>query len=137
MVEEMLAFWQARLDELEAAAKLAAGETAADWFADAQEGWDPDERSVKYTGPSTLRPGSTSDYPVCRDMEVSSAEHIAEQDPARVLRRVQAQRAVIEECVRALGYPKNVPFANLARRVIAASVAEWAGHPEFRAEWVA
>jgi uncharacterized protein DUF6221 len=133
VVEEMLAFWQARLAEDEAAARAASDETTDAWFTDTSE--EPDERSIRYTGPSATHPGSEWDHVIADRVPQDVAKHVARHDPGRVLRRAQAQRAVIEECVRALGYPRNAPFANLARRVVAASVAEWAGHPEFRAEW--
>jgi hypothetical protein len=127
--DELIAFWRARLDEDEAAASAAAHADGkyggrAHWSAlghgIAVDADDPD------WGVFDLSPFTDADE-VCA--------HVIRHDPARELRDVQADRAILDYCVKALSYPANVPLANLARRVLAARVAVWSDHPDYRLEW--
>lgn len=156
-VEAMLTFWRARLDETEASATAAAADDGADWFANAQEGWDADERSVMHTGPSTLNPGTTWDYPVCRNLTVAAAEHIARHDPARTLWQVEADRQILsayeaaaETYMQALYAHEvldnaetkrwlDVAAAVILAREVAAKlrVSVYRGHPDYQAGWAA
>lgn len=105
----MLAFWQARLEEDQAAAWAVHDVSKCDALLYEEDMADAARRD----------PGCDCGR------------------PARVLRDVQAQRAVLDLCVRALRFPANAPLASLSRRVIACSVAAWSGHPDYRAEWTA
>ena len=149
MTVALIAFLAARLDEDEAAAEAAAEDDGADWFANAKEGWDADERSVMYTGPSTLRPGGTWDYPVCRSLSVGAAEHIARHDPARVLREVEAGRTILAEHF-AEDRGESLPGADCGVcyyigtpgspagwpcRTLRALAAVWSDHPDYDQEW--
>ncbi len=87
---DLVAFIRARLDEDQAAAKVADGPS---WFLDRTE--DSDKRSIRYTGPSTLNPGDMADYYITDRVHECDAVHIARHDPARILRQVEALRAIL------------------------------------------
>jgi hypothetical protein len=76
------------------------------------------------------------------------AAHIARHDPARVLREVEAQRKVLDECaywqqktVEAAADPSIIPYPSLADRyevacaVLRALGTAYADHPDYRQEW--
>jgi hypothetical protein len=83
MVSELVAFLAARLDEDEAAAKLAAREGGT---------WKQDD-PVRYPG-SISSLGGQVVYDEGSPDEYQAA-HIARYDPARALREVEAGRAII------------------------------------------
>ena len=99
-MSDLVAFWRARLDEDEAAARRA---TAGPWRYDPTREWrDPDrpfsggEESV-FAGPegddaTTVCCTGPSDDPPSMD----DARHIARWDPARVLADVAAKRVIVE-----------------------------------------
>ncbi len=90
VIVALTATLNAGLAEDEAAAQAAAG---PDWFLDTSEGYD--ERSIRYTGPSTLYPGQLADYSIAGRVDEDDAAHIARHDPARTLREVRAKRDLI------------------------------------------
>jgi hypothetical protein len=127
VIDEMIAFVAARLDEDEAAAKSAAAETAAGWFTGTSE--DSDERSVCYTGPSTLHPGSMWDYDIADRVPQAAAAHIARHDPARALREVAAKRAIL------LQWEHSPPGSPALTNALYQLAAVYSDHPGYRPEW--
>ena len=123
-----IAFLDARMDEDEAAAKVAAGVAGPDWT------WE--------TG---LSAGEATDYVTGTDGTLlldtlggieSEAPHVARHDPARVLREVEAGRALIAEYRRALEKaPGNRPLLNTLRRLISSRAAVWSDHPDYDPAW--
>jgi hypothetical protein len=125
-------FVRARLDEDEAAAKLAAREGGT-WKQD-----DPDRHPGAISslgGPVVYDEGSPDEY---------QAPHIARHDPARVLREVAAKRAIVERYQR--GASGDLPGWTAGRELIEAGLAivlgvlrdlaaAWSDHPDYRAEW--
>ncbi len=85
-----------RLTEDETTAAAAGDSSGGDWFT-AQGGldMDPDEQNVMYAGPSTLGYPGLWEYPVAEKLTTGTAEHIARNDPARVLRRVAVTRELV------------------------------------------
>lgn len=74
---------------------------------------------------------STGYYP---SKHVATAEHIAANDPARVLREVAAKRAHLDAylaSVRRLG----VGLSGELRRVVEADAAVYGDHPDYPADW--
>jgi hypothetical protein len=130
-MDDLIAFVTARLDEDEAAAKLAAREGGA-WEQD-----DPDRRPgaiSSLAGPVVYDEGSPDEY---------QGAHIARHDPARVLREVAAKRAIVRRCGWSVNepdqYPNGLvsPRALLARQNLVDLAAVWNDHPDYRAEWKA
>jgi hypothetical protein len=134
-MDDLIAFAAARLDELEAAAKSAAAETAAGWFTGASE--DSDERSVCYTGPSTLHPGSTWDYHIADRVPQAAAAHIALHDPGRVLREVAADRKILtllrQDVVN--GRERDYEATEMLEWVVKIRAGRFDSHPDYRPEW--
>ncbi len=130
----LIAFLMARLDEDETAAKLAAREGCA-WT----QG-DPGQGSCAITslgGTVVYDEGSPDEY---------QAAHIARHDPARVLREVEAKRAIVAayEWTAARkadggGIENNYNFrsgqVNALETAIQCLAAAWSDHPDYRADW--
>jgi hypothetical protein len=120
MSDDLAAFLKGRLDEIEAAAKLAAREGGT-WTQD-----DP----VRYPGsisslggPVVYDEGSPDEY---------QAAHIARHDPADTLRDVAADRLILAVYVlqdEDPGYLKGLEYA------IACRAERFSGHPDYRQEW--
>ena len=68
-------------------------------------------------------------------------EHIARHDPARVLREVEAGRAIVRRCAGVMDemdvYPNGLvsPRALLARQVLMWLGVTWADYPDYDGEW--
>lgn len=107
VVQEMLTFWRARLNEDERVAQLAAEA-------------NPAPRPRYPTGNGGLRGA------------ISIGMHHIRQNPARTLARVAASRRVLELCATETAETGGRP---LALRVIRAEIAAWSDHPQYRAEW--
>jgi hypothetical protein len=122
---EIAEFVKARLDEDEAAAKLAAREGGT-WKQD-----DPDRHPGTISslgGPVVYDEGSPDEY---------QAPHIARHDPARVLREVAAKRAILAE-VRSVQKLTDLTGGKPDRYrdwILRQLAAVWSGHPDYRAEW--
>jgi hypothetical protein len=125
--DDLVAFLRARLDEDEATARAAAG---LRWFLDSTE--DSDQRSIRYTGPSTLRPGDLADYYVADRVDEHDAAHIARHDPARVLREVEAKRAIVDAYENSTEGSIVWDVLGFAATTLAAI---WRDHPDYRQEW--
>jgi Family of unknown function (DUF6221) len=114
-VNDLVAFLTARLDEDEAAAKAAycygpssmqpTAPPAGSW-------WEPAEIMGK------LGVGTFND-----------AQHIARHDPARVLREVEAKRAILAQWEHS---PPGSPVLTFALYNLAAVYGD---HPDYRQEW--
>jgi Family of unknown function (DUF6221) len=124
--DDLAAFLKARLDEDEAAAK-ATQAAAAEWFLGSSE--DDDKRSIRYTGPSTLYPGESWDYCIADRVTEDAAAHIARHDPARVLREIEAKRAILAQWEAG---PAGSPVLTFALHNLAAVYSD---HPDYRQEW--
>jgi len=120
-VDELIAFWKARLDEDEASAKAAAVDVKrfagrANWSAELApiviDAEDPDWAIVDLS-------------PFVDDECL--ARHIARHDPARVLREVAAKREILAEYEAAYRTDLGVAIKALA--------AVDSGHPDYRQEW--
>ncbi|HLK73777.1 MAG TPA: DUF6221 family protein [Streptosporangiaceae bacterium] len=115
--ETLAAFLSARLDEDEAIAREAAGLT---------ECWVAEEPAIGVV----LVDGE----PLIEGHIAGLTAHIARHDPARVLREVEAVRAVVaayEKSVRVVG--EGLSVSN--RRLVLAFAAVYGAHPDFRPEW--
>lgn len=159
--EAIVAFWNARLDEDGATAKAAAEASAAAWRAEPNVG--EDWWAVMYTGPSTIRPYDEFDYPVAERVDRADVAHIARHDPARVLREIEAKRAILAMHHRLTPHPEygftypaagkfcgycgpgdnwqaeqepdHYPFALWPCRHVRILTAIWSDHPDYREQW--
>jgi len=149
MDDDPIAFVKARLDEDEAAAEAAGGSTPQGVWAQV----DPERRPGRID--------CDSGYVVTYDEgspDEGQAPHIARHDPARMLREVEAKRAIVAlhkpdgnpadewygssvsctECggytliagYGARGYSSPWPCPTLRHLA-----AVWVGHPDYRPEW--
>jgi Family of unknown function (DUF6221) len=138
LMDDLIAFLAARLDEVEAAAKSAAAETAVGWFTDTSE--EPDERSVRYTAPNTLHPSSTWDYSIADRVPLAAAVHIVRHDPGRALREVKAKRAIIRLAATGREWTDGSAGATAGYAAVVVSdalralAAVYSDHPDYRAE---
>jgi hypothetical protein len=135
-VDELIVFWAARLDEIEAAAKAALHGGTGCWLRSGNGDLvDADRDEMMWVIPA----GKTTDEELA---------HIARHDPDRVLREAAAKRAILaeREQVRA----KFEEFSASTdrelsgwwagrvievERIIRVQAAVWSGHPGYRAEW--
>jgi Family of unknown function (DUF6221) len=129
MIDGLVAFLRARLDEDEAAANAGARRVGMPWRVD-PEPWDGDTGIIDDLG----RVGSTGGR--------YAAEHIVRHDPARALREIQAMRAIaaLYDCasVELSDSPDDPKVWGWARaaHVAAHDIATiWSGHPDYRPEW--
>jgi hypothetical protein len=132
---DLVEFLRARYGEIEAAAQAAAG---PDWFLDSTE--DSGQRSIRYTGPSTLHPGALADYYVADRVDEHDAAHIALHDPARVLRRDEAGRKLLNEYLQAAeaaadDWPEDSGYRAGLLFAIKCWVAEFSDHPDYQESW--
>jgi hypothetical protein len=128
-MDDLVTFLNARLDEDEAAAKLAAREGGA-WKQD-----DPDRYPGAISslgGPVVYDEGSPDEY---------QAAHIARHDPARVLREVAAKRAILGLSAKVREWTDSSAgaTAGYAAAVVGdtlrALAVIWSDNPDYRAEW--
>jgi len=131
LIASLVAFLDARLDEEEAAAKGPPGWKLEHWSA------------VRYKISDSGREWRVDAEPRCivdataRD----DAEHIARYDPARVLREVEANRAIVRRCAARMDemdvYPNALvsPRAVLARQALMDLAAVWNDHPDYDQDW--
>jgi uncharacterized protein DUF6221 len=119
MMDDLIAFIKARLDEDEAAAKPFEGTT---WQAE----------------PSPIGVILVDGEPLIEGHVTGLTAHIARHDPDRVLREVAAKRAILAEHLRVGGscrmcieWPTQ-PWPCRTVRILAAVHSD---HPDYRAEW--
>jgi Family of unknown function (DUF6221) len=119
-VTGLVAFLRARLDEDETAAKQAAGESPAPWAEDYGDLKAADGElivdGVGYGGAA---------------WHLYAVEHIARHDPARVLREVEAKRAILDLYEAAAIHDDTSLGVATLRTVVKALAAVYRDHPDF------
>lgn len=138
---DLIDFLLARLDEDEQRAREAAsanpGSAATQWSAEKVDyqdwrGW----RKVWAVRPARVE---GIDLAICKsDILPKVATHIARHDPARVLRDVEANRQIVDECAKYLGGEDNELMwhaARLARRTLLYLAQRHADHDCYQEEW--
>lgn len=120
MTDSLVAFLRARLDE--AAAKAQAAKPGP---------WHVDGGSVYATHPTD----EVVDY-------TESADHIARHDPARILREIEADRALLAEYEAVADMDTSDPEPEFAYgRAVGLGIAvryravRFADHPDYREKW--
>jgi len=113
-MDDLIAFIGARLDEDEAAAKAAAEATGCPIWGIAGNISARASRTIVTSG--HIEVGSEAE-----------ALHIAEWNPARVLREVEAKRAIVLVASKVLGDGRLFVLGQLA--------TAWSDHPDYRDEW--
>ncbi|MGW1071534.1 DUF6221 family protein [Streptomyces sp. NPDC002537] len=140
MTTDLLAFLRARLDEDEQTAR----ETAWSLNTMRHNGWE-------------ARPGdglgddyewevwANSRFRMCGGLQGADARHIARHDPARVLADIAGRRAILDlyeepEASGALPDSANRFTGSVQRHVIGEVLPHlalpYAGHPDYREEWL-
>jgi hypothetical protein len=116
-MDDLTAFLNARLDEVEAAAKAASG---TDW------------------GQALTFVTDEGGARVAEAASVRTAIHIARHDPARVLREVTAGRRLIAEFKSHddAKYPDfDGGYVSGLEDAMMIAAAIWSDHPDYRQEW--
>ncbi|MBF6374481.1 DUF6221 family protein [Nocardia farcinica] len=103
-------------------ARLAEDESAARKAAD-----------FPYDAPSDA-PWVSMQLRVRRGVAMTSDEHIARHDPARVLRQVAALRATLEHVERMVSPSQQI---EAEEDVLYPIAAIWSDHPDYQPEWAA
>lgn len=113
----IIEFLEARLAEDEAMARAATGTVG--------ETWEEDYYRVTGVGP------------VGYDMDAAAIPHVARHDPARVLREVEAKRALILEFVGKSCYSCSSERGgdDIGDRVAWLLASPYSDHPDFDTEW--
>lgn len=127
MTDDLVAFLRARLEERYAAAEAAGGDT---WDVSSDGIWHEDLSR----NPGAFAVGS---YGYLGE----EGAHIALHDPARTLRKIEADRRIIDLAEEAWakddtndgGYPSG--YADALEDALASMAAEYDDHPGYRAEW--
>ena len=136
---DLVEFLNARLDEDEAAARVAANVAGPDWTW--KTGVTDDDEVTDYV----TSPDGTVLLDTLGGIE-SEAPHVARYDPARALREVEAGRKLIwryrvtlEDCERYRNDPVKNALALFIRDTLATVIrdraAVWSDHPDYQAEW--
>lgn len=127
MSDDLVAFLRARLDEDEMQAR-AAGSAAMEWREDSS--WLSDLRDPL---PSQRRAyGIPSEMTLVTDAD---AAHIARNDPARVLREVEAKRRIIDWSQRANRVVSADDYEMDVATPLEFLALPYADHPDYRQEW--
>jgi hypothetical protein len=132
--DDLVAFLRARLDEDEAAAKAAAGVAGPDWA------WKTDVTLDDEVTDYLIAPGGTLLADTRGGSDGDLAEHIARHDPARVLREVEAARAIVAAYLKAKGiepddWADDPALCEGLHMAIYARAAVYSDHPDYRQEW--
>ncbi|MET7795665.1 DUF6221 family protein [Streptomyces decoyicus] len=136
MIDDLIAFLHARLDEGEAAARVA---TPGPWRHDPRKhhhivGTALFEEAV-FTGPSgddaicVAGTGETDDAQSMRD-----AAHIARHDPPRVLAEIEAKRAIIDEALSIWNSDADGIFG-FGESILRHLALPYADHPGYKEAW--
>jgi Family of unknown function (DUF6221) len=131
-VDDLIAFATARLDEYEAAAKAAASVAGPGWHHG-----HFDHMGSRPTAMIFSAAGSPLADMLHYDDE-EMAPFIVRHDPARVLREVEAKRAIVSRCAEAIrdqGIWGEDGQAALAEDVLRHLAAIYSDHPDYRQEW--
>lgn len=136
-MDELVQFLRDRLDEDERIAQSAASVRGPDWWF---EGYCEDMEGQVLAG-KALEGGSSAVRSLAMTTRSDAeGEHAAHHDPARVLRNVEARRALLSRYeAMAAGVLVMIGSESILaeyRRVILPSLAAvYADHPDYRAEW--
>lgn len=115
----LITFVRMRYDEIESIAREAKGTTSGKWSENGAAG-----HATVYDQSSRLSLGQH--------------RHIAAQDPARTLRRIEALRLVVERCVSVttrLQQDDDHAALTGAHYILHALALEFADHPGYKLEW--
>jgi hypothetical protein len=156
-VNDLIAFINARLDEREAKARAATPgpwHVVADTYGctingpDAEQdgGYDPATRGRRRVMRPLVVVGADSDYGAV--LEHGDGEHIAANDPARVLAEIDAKRRIINEIVPdvngmdvqiegewGVGRRDEATDPYLGDTLAKVLALPYADHPDYRPEW--
>jgi hypothetical protein len=124
--EDLIAFLRARLAEDEAAAQAASDGPWMPWHGRPGLGLGHLEFGIALPGQ-----GSGSLAAIATELWLD-AEHIARHDPVRVLREVEAKRAIVDEIERELA---DDPTSETDRWRLSVLAAVYRDHPDYRQEW--
>lgn len=129
-MDDLIAFVTARLDEDEVAAKAILEDP------DYEAEWHEQSSGVLYVGPGSER------YPLdglCPIGDSRLTRYIARHDPARVLREVEAKRAMLAEHDtrdwRIGDRVHDCQWQSWPCNTLRQITAVWADHPDYRDEW--
>ena len=122
MSTDLIAFLNARLDEDKAAAAKAQKKRRSPW------------RVIDSIRMRVISGSPNRDLVVAETPGDGIADHIARHDPARVLREVEAKRAMLAELTR---WPFDYrPECNDPIRLFVRQLAAiYSDHPDYREEW--
>lgn len=135
VVDDVLAFVRARLDEDETDARDAASRSA-DW----ERAETPPARWGVPDPPAEILSGGKLFMTFAEDKGAPLAvAHVLRHDPARVLRGVEAKRRIVAEYEAAHTPDDDLGFEHGWKRGLGMSVealaAEWSTHTDYRQEW--
>ncbi len=119
-------FIAARLDEDEATARAAHDLMDEPWKV-YPEG--PEEEN--YSGGYRVSNGGT----IAGWVEEAKAVHIARHDPARVLREVEAKRAILENSIIVMDKYAGGMYLDFVRETLRHLAAAYSDHPDYNPEW--
>lgn len=151
-MNDLISWLRSTLDAAEAKALAA---TPGPWWHDPGKQWlGPDaferydrtkgEEFVGYGGPSPFTGCVAATGPASHAQSMSDAAFIADNDPARVLRQVAAQRSILNLCAAAMDAGQIKPGTTWNDDAAGAEVAEaavrllaevYADRPGYREEW--
>ncbi|MEU5596852.1 DUF6221 family protein [Streptomyces sp. NPDC020298] len=142
-MDELVRWLGEQLDEDERIARAAGGRSEQEWAADLS-GKDPAGMSswpvvVRYVTDGRLR-GAVANLPVMQERSEDRMVHIAAHDPARVLREIDARRAIVDDLAEEIrwGARKGLDYqAGVAacERTLKRLALPYADRPGFREEW--
>jgi hypothetical protein len=121
-VDELLAFLRACLDDDERVARAA---SPGPWKPNAEQ----DE--VLAVDDVTVADG----FALSGNQLRATVEHIARWDPARVLAKIRADRAILDWCERAIHVTEDDCYQLGVDDVVRLLAQPYAGQPGWRAEW--
>lgn len=148
-MDDLVQFLRARLDEDEAAARLAAEpeswmqlnrQSRPDWYV---QFWaDPDVAAVVADPESSAYPVVATPQGMEADDAEARADHIARHDPARVLAEVDAKRQVLDryenQAVLLANHMGGILTKHLVqelRAVVQLLALPYASHPDYQPAW--
>ena len=137
-MDELIAFWTARLDEAEAVAREAADGDSGEWFVG--DRWNV--YRAEDTAPHDEDHQGDEHQLVAYGNVKPQSDHIAANDPASVLADIAADRAVLNLCARVIEddeghvrYSDGWAGLQVAERVARLRAARFASHPQWQARW--
>ncbi|MGW3711363.1 DUF6221 family protein [Streptomyces albogriseolus] len=133
MSDALVRWLRAQLDEDERTARATA------WSASTQTDNPWDAQPPRHEGEGWTVWAKVGRFLMFRDLEEADARHIAEHDPARVLREIRAKRQIIEQHERYAAERRRMmggwdPQSDDSP-ILAALAAVYADRPGYREEW--